>query len=114
MSKLFRSPVFIAIADGASGPTLGETPEEDAFAAAYAGVIQGEDGYFIGKAPKVRLAQGMTPDWRFLGRDGLWTSNPNVSVPIVNARIMDSTQSNWKITSTYAVDGSIYVFSARL
>lgn len=113
-NRSFGPTFFISLANDASTVEFGFSSKEYAFVASRAGLIGGEDKYYIGRISNERLSRADPRDWTFLGKDGSWTENPAAAEPMVNARFLDSSGSNWKITSTYSVDGTLYMFIVRL
>jgi len=64
--------------------------------------------------PKARLPEGKAADWSFSGKDDAWLEHPEAATPMINARFTDSNETNWKITGTYSVTGTLYMFIARM
>jgi hypothetical protein len=89
-SQHFKSPSFIETAEGASKDAFRASPDECVFAVAYAGVIDGEDQYFVARAPKAKLPEGNATDWTFLDKEGAWVGNPEAAAPMINSRVTDS------------------------
>jgi len=111
-NKNFKSPFSVEIANDVA--EFGVDPAKYVFAAAYAGVIDGEDQYFIGRVPRHDCLKEKAADWSFRGKDDAWLEHPEAATPMINARFTDSNETNWKITGTYSVQWhALYVHRAN-
>lgn len=113
----FREISFISL------PESYEEDQEDPFhapagaygyAVAEAGVVDGEDQYFVAKARTSTLAKSNPAAWGFLDKNGMWTANRDAAFPMPNARFTNGAGINWKITNSYSVDGTLYMCIARV
>ena len=109
----FKLPSFVEIPDEVITAELGPSSKGYAFAVARAGIVGGEDQYFLGRVPNLKLSQGDIADWTFLDMRGDW-GNLDAAVPLINAQSTDSAGATWKITSAYSIDGTLYMFVARI
>lgn len=108
----FSAPTLIAYREYQLG-LFGNHADEYIYAAAYAGIHDGEDGYLIGRVPKDRLAAGDTRDWDFRQKKGGWAADLSAAQVSANSTFVGPDRANWKTTNTYSVDGVLYMFVMR-
>lgn len=87
-------------------------PKEYVYAASYAGVIEGEDKYFIGRASIARLSKLSAEDWSFLKKDFTWGALAEAA-PLSSSGWLGPDRANWKTMNSYSVDGVLYMFVTR-
>lgn len=107
----FGAPTFISFRkefESAMG-----SPEEYAFAAAYAGVVDGEASYVLGRVPIQRLARRDVRDWSFRQADWTWKTDLSAAARTSNSTGLGPDGANWKTTNSYSVDGVLYMFVTR-
>jgi hypothetical protein len=91
---------------------LGVKSAEYAYATAYAGVIDGEDQYFVARAPIAKLPQIDVADWSFHQSDYSWGPLEGAAPMSSNGKLGPD-GANWKTMNTYSVDGVLYMFVTR-
>jgi len=107
----FSAPSFISYSKDYES-IIGKA-DEYIFAAAYAGIVDGEDSYIVGRVPVGKLANKKAADWSFEDRDGSWKANPDTVAPSPNSSGLGPDGANWKTMNTYSLDGVLYMFVTR-
>ena len=107
----FRRPHFIVWSKQYESD-LAFNPKEYVYVASHAGLIGGEDQYFIARAPSNNLSELNPADWSFLQKDYSWGGIKGAS-PISRAGWFGPDGANWKTTNAYSVDGVLYMFITR-
>jgi hypothetical protein len=83
------------------------------YAAAYAGEVDGEDTYIVGRVQTEKFREGNAADWSFMRGDGSWTSDLQSADPKANTTQLGPDGANWKTMNSYSVDGVLYMFVTR-
>jgi len=107
----FSSPRFIAYRKDYES-FMGKASEY-VFAAAYAGIVDGEDHYLIGRAPLSQLAANRISDWQFQQKDYTWKADLATAGSTTNDTSIGPDGANWKVMNAYSVDGVLYQFVTR-
>lgn len=113
-AEQFGSPSFVTISSDIAKAEFGESLNDYVFAAARTRNLDGEDEYVLGRVPTAKLSRANATDWNFLKQDYSWSGNLSAATTIVNAQSTDANGATWKTTSTYSVDGTLYMFVARI
>lgn len=113
-SGKFQAAAFIEGDKAAIGGSFGVDAGQYVFAVAHAGLIDGEEQYFLARVPSSKLAAGNGAEWSFMDKDGAWVGDPDAAAAMVNERFSDSEGANWKITNSYSITGTLYMFIARI
>ena len=83
------------------------------YVASYSGQVDGQDAYLIGRVLHSKLGHGDRADWSFLKADGEWGADIGKAAPVKNALDVGPDGANWKVTNSYSVDGTLYMFITR-
>src|SRR5205807_1706204 len=91
---------------------LNARPGEYIYAAAYQGVIDGEDQYQVARVPTAKWPRISPSDWKFHQSDYSWGPLESAT-PLSSNGTLGPDAANWKTMNAYSVDGVLFMFVAR-
>jgi hypothetical protein len=108
----YDPPSFVALSKSMAA-AVKRGDQEYAYVAAYLGVLGGEDGYVLSRAPLSEL-QGKNPIvWSVFQFDETWGKAIGRPFVFANHTFYGPDGGNWKTMNSYSVDGVLYMFITR-
>jgi len=106
-TAVLKDPAFVTFQSGYARSPLSEGDFNDhVFISAYAGLVDNEDRYIIGRIAKDKLTHASTQDWTFSSSEddlGGWTRSPKDAKPLINNFGLGPDMANWKTMNSYSV-----------